>query len=187
MKKITELTETRWRTVYYKDAYGNRQRDTEEFLAYRQIQGVGWGIRFTHLILDGIAYDIILMVINYFFALLKAYVNINPFVSLTYELFAGVGLLLLYPILSALCEYKWQRTPAKFITKTMVVDEYGNKPELSVIILRTVIRIVPLDAVSFLLSDDGIGWHDRWSKTWVLSVEEIKKIKELQAEQEIEI
>ena len=169
MKKITELTEMRWRTIYYNDVYGNRQRDTEDFLAYRPIQGVGWGLRLTHMIVDGIVFDILLLIIQYFFSLFEVYLHFNPFVSLTSQLVSSIGCFILYLALYIFCEYQWQRTPAKFITRTMVVDEYGNKPEMRVILLRTLIRIVPFDAASFLLSDDGIGWHDRWSDAWVLS------------------
>lgn len=38
MKKITELTEVKWRTVYRKDAYGNRERDTEDYTAKRPVK-----------------------------------------------------------------------------------------------------------------------------------------------------
>lgn len=56
-------------------------------------------------------------------------------------------------------------TPAKFITKTQVISRTGDKPDVSAIALRTVIRFVPFEAFSCL---GGDGWHDRWSKTMVV-------------------
>ena len=56
------------------------------------------------------------------------------------------------------------RTIAKFITKTKVVDEYGDKPDYGTILLRTVCRFIPFEPFSFLGSETS-GWHDRLSKT----------------------
>ncbi len=60
------------------------------------------------------------------------------------------------------------RTLGKMITKTKVVDENGNKPDFSTILVRTLCRFVPFNALSFLFNDRG--WHDTWSKTRVVEV-----------------
>jgi uncharacterized RDD family membrane protein YckC len=78
-------------------------------------------------------------------------------------------------IFYATCESIWSKTPAKFITKTKVITEKGEKPELSNIIRRTLIRFIPLEPFSFLSSDRPKGWHDRWSKTMVVDDETIKE------------
>ena len=77
-------------------------------------------------------------------------------------------------------EYFFQKTPGKFLTKTKVIDAYGNRPEIGPLILRSIIRMVPFEALS-CLSDRG--WHDTWSETFVVPDKEAKKLKELQAEQ----
>ncbi len=59
------------------------------------------------------------------------------------------------------------KTIGKLITQTRVVTHEGYHPELSVILLRTLCRLVPFDPLSFLFSEPG-GWHDMWSKTWVV-------------------
>ena len=60
-------------------------------------------------------------------------------------------------------------TPAKLITGTRVVDEAGCKPVFPKILGRSLARSVPLEPFSFL-GATGIGWHDRWSGTRVVSI-----------------
>ena len=57
----------------------------------------------------------------------------------------------------------------KFITKTKVVSIDGTTPTLNDFLIRSVSRIVPFEALSFLISDDG--WHDSWSNTRVVNWE----------------
>ena len=58
------------------------------------------------------------------------------------------------------------RTIGKLITGTKVVDEQGNKPDANAILVRSLCRYIPLEALSFL--GDGPGWHDTMSKTRVV-------------------
>lgn len=183
MKKITELEETRKRTVHYRDAYGNLERDIEEFIAPRTVRSIATGPRFGQFIIDLIVFQIIIHFVTYLSELL---INLNDFsisLNLTIQLISGIILLLLYPSLYAFCEYKWQKTPGKFLTKTIVIDEYGNKPDLRTIVLRSLIRMVPFEPISCYGDKYSHGWHDRWSKTWVVPEEELKIIKNLQTEQ----
>lgn len=183
MLKITELTETRWRTVYTRDAYGNRERDTEKYIAYRLVRSVAPGPRFGHFIIDLIAFQIVIFIVEYVFEMLMQLTNFNISLNLTIGLISNIVLLLLYPACYAFCENKWQKTPGKFLTKTVVIDEYGNKPELRAIILRSLIRLVPFEPLSCTDASYSNGWHDRWSKTWVVAEEELAQIKQLQTEQ----
>jgi uncharacterized RDD family membrane protein YckC len=61
------------------------------------------------------------------------------------------------------------RTLAKFITKTKVVDDNGDKPSYGTILLRSLCRFIPFEPLSFLGSD-GSGWHDKLSGTRVVEV-----------------
>lgn len=63
-------------------------------------------------------------------------------------------------------EYVLGKTPGKFLTRTKVVDERGNKPLVGRLLIRTVLRLVPYDTVSFLFG--FIGLHDSISKTFVV-------------------
>jgi uncharacterized RDD family membrane protein YckC len=60
------------------------------------------------------------------------------------------------------------RTLAKFITKTKVITENGEEPDFKTILIRSLCRFVPFEALSFLGEDTG--WHDRWSKTMVVDI-----------------
>lgn len=59
----------------------------------------------------------------------------------------------------------FQRTPAKFITNTLVIMRDGSKPGLKDIAIRTLCRFLPLEALSY---KSGTWWHDRLSKTVVV-------------------
>lgn len=61
------------------------------------------------------------------------------------------------------------RTLAKLITRTKVVNEKGNFPSFKEVILRTLCRFIPFDALSFF-SQDNLGWHDSLSKTKVVDI-----------------
>lgn len=66
-------------------------------------------------------------------------------------------------------EFATGRTIGKYVTKTKVIDENGNKPGYGVILTRSVCRFIPFEAFSFLGSSNQ-GWHDKLSKTRVVSV-----------------
>src|SRR5690606_990681 len=63
-------------------------------------------------------------------------------------------------------EYFFGKTPAKLFTKTYVTTEYHEKPGLTAILIRTLVRYIPFEYLTFLRN--GIGWHDRFSKTYVV-------------------
>lgn len=60
----------------------------------------------------------------------------------------------------------WQRTPAKWLTRTKVVNQLGEKPTFLQIVGRNFARWIPFEQFSFLFSP--IGWHDSLSKTIVV-------------------
>ena len=66
------------------------------------------------------------------------------------------------------CESVLGASPAKYLTKTRVIDYEGNKPSFKHIAIRTLIRLVPLESISFFTGD---GWHDKWSETLVAKEE----------------
>lgn len=60
------------------------------------------------------------------------------------------------------------RTIGKLVTGTKVIDEGGNKPSFVNIMGRTLCRLIPFEAFSFLFADRG--WHDSISKTRVVKI-----------------
>ena len=74
-------------------------------------------------------------------------------------------------------ELYFSRTFGKYFTKTMVVKHNGSKPNVKSIVLRTLVRMIPIEAFSFL-SDNARGWHDTLSVTYVVNKHEfISKMK----------
>ena len=60
------------------------------------------------------------------------------------------------------------RTIAKYITRTKVVTEEGEKPGFKTILLRSICRFIPFEPFSFF--GEGNGWHDSLSKTEVVNI-----------------
>lgn len=175
MKKITELTEKRWRTVHKKDAYGNRTREKEEYSASRFVRTVQAGPRFGHYIADTIAYYILMYSFGFLISFLTViFAEGDPSAIVFINFFAAIFNLLFLIGFYSLSEYLWQKTPGKFLTKTVVIDEYAQKPALGKLLLRSVIRLVPFEAFSCLGDKNKCsrGWHDRWTNTWVVTEEE---------------
>jgi len=84
----------------------------------------------------------------------------------------------------ALMETIFQKSLGKFVTKTVVVLEDGSKPSSGDIFIRSLCRYIPFEAFSFL-GDQGRGWHDSISETYV--VDEAKFRAKKNAEQELEL
>ncbi len=181
MKKITELKETRYRTVREKDALGNRKTKSVPVTVNREVKVISGGRRFAHFFVDLIIYQCIYQMISYVFAVLFQRAEDIPGVAL---MFVGFSLFFffLFPLYYILFEHFFQRTPGKFLTKCRVIDLYGNRPEMGTNILRNLIRWVPFEAFSCLFSERG--WHDRWSDTFVVPYEEYDTLKKLLDEQD---
>lgn len=65
-------------------------------------------------------------------------------------------------------EYFFNRTIGKMITRTKVVDEFGSRPTAKSIFIRTLIRKIPIEYLSFIYSKNG--HHDVISRTRVVSL-----------------
>lgn len=78
---------------------------------------------------------------------------------------AGLVSVILY---FAIMEATTGRTIGKIITHTKVVNACGRKPSFKSIIMRSLLRVIPLNVLSFLIAHTD-GWHDRWSKTTVIT------------------
>lgn len=59
------------------------------------------------------------------------------------------------------------RSPAKYFTKTIVVMEDVSRPDVITILTRTLLRILPFEALSFLRGR-ALGMHDKNSRTFVV-------------------
>ena len=76
------------------------------------------------------------------------------------------------------------RTLGKYATNTRVIMTSGEEPTSKAILIRTLCRLIPFDALSFL-GTNGKGWHDSLSNTYVIDVAkyEAQKTSELELDQ----
>jgi len=120
------------------------------------------GRRLANFVLDMVGYVVMAMMIEFINAVVNLTFNVDV-IGFLGPLF-GLALSLLYYIVS---EALFGRTLGKLVTGTRVVAESGGRAKLWQVVLRTLYRFVPFDALSFL-SKRRPGWHDRWSKTRVV-------------------
>ena len=147
---------------------------------------VSKGKRFLNFLLDMIficiftvVFKVILLLLLHvaLFFILPEPVQIVPFVDIFLEgksplviallkdLYKVIPWILYYLLFEGLTG----RTLAKYITKTKVVNDKGEKPDFKTILLRTLCRLFPFEPLSFLGSQKT-GWHDEWSKTTVVAI-----------------
>jgi uncharacterized RDD family membrane protein YckC len=137
-------------------------RITDEMLATR-------GQRFLNYIIDLIIQYFIIFALGTVFSilsLLTGYTGIVEWMGSMGDLEGYLVFFLIVIFYYTLFESLCSRTIGKFITKTIVVNEDGSKPDSQTILKRTLCRLIPFDGLSFLGS--GSGWHDSISDTFVV-------------------
>jgi uncharacterized RDD family membrane protein YckC len=129
---------------------------------------VGSGKRFANYIIDLIAISVFYGVFLFFLAIIVATVSPSSVNALgensLLNYVIAFGTMFIYYGLS---ESLTGRTLGKLATGTRVVNNKGITPSVNEILLRTLCRFVPFDALSFF---GDSGWHDDWSKTKVVSI-----------------
>jgi len=139
---------------------------TDDLLA---TQGQRLGNYFIDLIFQYALIFILSIIVGIIFALL----GINIFEKWTAnigkieEYLIGIIITLFY---YSIAETYFSRTIGKLITKTIVVDIYGEKPSSEEILKRTFCRLIPFNHFSFL-GGNARGWHDSLSNTYVVKKE----------------
>lgn len=121
----------------------------------------GGGKRFANYILDTIAYYIIIFIIAFiggtFFGESD---ELYSFVMVSFYL----GWLLYYWAFESLTG----KTVGKYITRTKIVKADGSHPTGINVLGRTLSRLIPFEAFSFLGSP-GKGWHDSIPEIYVIN------------------
>lgn len=174
MKNITELTITRYRTSFEKDSSGKRTKIRTPYTAKREVKIASAGKRFAHLFLDMMVFVFPIQIIQIFVFMS----NNDPF-DREYQTINYILGLLFYVVYFGgyfCAEYFFGITLGKLVTGSVVINKYAEKPTVKEAIVRTIVRIVPFEPITFLF---GRGWHDRWSETWVVSKKEKLKLHEL--------
>lgn len=75
-----------------------------------------------------------------------------------------------------LIETTTSRSIGKYVTNTMVVTTDGERPSSLTVFKRSLCRMIPFDALSFL-GTKGKGWHDSISNTYVVDVKKFEEKK----------
>ncbi|HET6992459.1 MAG TPA: RDD family protein, partial [Bacteroidia bacterium] len=172
----------RLRTKEYRDAEGNLQRAQEPYRAGRPVNVVSGFDRFLHYLIDAIILFALGFVLGFVmgtaqqrgfanFSMTDGHLEINfaaYLVNLAFYFF--------FELLTG-------STPGKMLFGRIVINEYGERPDAGHIALRTISRLVPFEAFSCLAER---GWHDTWSKTFVVNKKEAAELLELRSQQEKE-
>lgn len=139
--------------------------------------------RFINMVIDVIGYYIFTFIVGVVFGLLaligiEAPLNLIIQMDRIGELIFGIVISLTYFVAF---EVLTQKTLGKLVTKTKVVLEDGTKPTTQDVFLRSLCRLIPFEAFSFL-GEEGRGWHDSISNTYVVDEAKFKAQKTTETE-----
>lgn len=167
MKSLDEVVVTTTNTFLQTGKDGIARKVTQSNKHKINVRTINPGLRFVHLIVD----YFVLVILSYLISSIPA-VNDSLLNLLNLVVFLS------YPFLYILMEYKFQQTPGKMVTGYLVIDKYAGKPDFKTCVLRTLIRFVPFEAFSCLGSPSR-GWHDKWTDTYIVHKEEVKKLQRI--------
>ncbi len=127
----------------------------------------GVGLRFGNLFVDIIC----LFACNFVVGII---IGLSGFGRMLNEpLYVNLMSILILILYYTLSEGLTGRTVGKLVTGTKVLNEKDEPPSFLNILGRTICRLIPFEAFSFLGS--GYGWHDSISSTKVVVIKEVKK------------
>lgn len=165
MKSLEEIVVDKTNTFLQTGTDGIPRKVSQSFKHKLSVKTINPGLRFVHLIVD------------YFIIVILSYlINSIPAINDTILNLLGLFVILSYPLLYIVMEYKFQQTPGKMVTNFVVIDKYADKPNLKTCLLRTLIRFVPFEPFS-CLGTPSRGWHDKWTNTYVVHKDEVKRLK----------
>lgn len=136
---------------------------TDDILATKQQ-------RFANYIIDLIVQYVLVFAISAIVAIICAYFEVYGLITWLEnagrleEYLIGAVMVLIY---FSVFEMIFSKSIGKFITKTILVDENGNKVRPETVLKRTFCRLIPFEHFSFL-GASGRGWHDTISDTYVV-------------------
>jgi uncharacterized RDD family membrane protein YckC len=143
------------------NVYASKEK---RFINYIVDKIIFYVLLFAFFFIFGIAIELLSEDSMWFWSFIDDLENLSP---LQDRLYTAIIFIILYMISEITLK---GRTVGKYITKTKVVMKDGSKPKASDIILRSLCRLIPFDAFSFLGSE-GRGWHDSVSNTYVVDIE----------------
>lgn len=151
----------------------NKFRVTDDLLATT-------GQRFGNYIIDVIVIYIFVFIIAFAAAMITALAGstTNILEEMEGDWLATLIFLFISTTYYVIFEGFFSRSIAKFITQTVVVNEDGSKPDFGTIFKRTLCRIIPFDAFSYL-GGRSRGWHDSIPEVYVVKKQAFEHSKKL--------
>ena len=117
-------------------------------------------LRLINFLIDNTIFTIFAFIFLYFF---KDKINRED---------AVIILFVFYFLYYFIQELTWKRTVGKYITKTKVISKLTNEKYFILqIFIRTIIRFIIIDTLSYLFTNKGL--HDFLSKTETIKLKEI--------------
>ncbi len=139
------------------------------------------GQRFINYILDMIIVYVILFALVFAIAFIGAFFDSTAFIDWVTNANTLEGYMIFFSVwipYYTFFERYTSRTVAKFITKTMVVDEDGSGIDFETALKRTLCRIIPFEQFSFF-GGNARGWHDSIPNTYVVQKAAFEEAKHL--------
>lgn len=148
---------------------GERFVVTDDLLADR-------GLRFVNFLIDLVARFLLTVMVLVFAYLLgfEGFLAWMETAGFWGEFTVGILMALLY--FNAM-EIPLGVTIGKLVTGTVVVDPYGELPDRSTILTRSLCRIIPFEPFS-CLSENGRGWHDTIPDVYVVRKRDLEEARQ---------
>lgn len=142
------------------------------------------GKRLANYIIDLISYYVFMYFFSYVIVAVSMDLAIIMYAEPEYggnRLLATLISLVFYGLFMGLMETLFRgRSLGKLITGTIAVDEQGNRISGTTALLRGLCRAVPFNAFS-ALGDPCYPWHDKWTKTYVVSFRDFEENERMKA------
>jgi uncharacterized RDD family membrane protein YckC len=167
-KKITDIFQERVVSRKERNSYGEWEVVDRPYRVRRPVEGLWSPLRVANYFVDMFAITLIIMLVDFLIGSDQR----STLSFITIMTYFGYY---------ALTEFYFQRTIGKYLTNSLVINEYGERPDFKTVCLRTLTRIIPLDPYSFFWTNDHRLWHDTWTETFVVSNAEVSLIRRIQS------
>lgn len=135
----------------------------------KEIKDVSKGVRLGTYLIDAVVLYVLQTVVLVIVGISTVAVDSNAMQDRGYFWKTQLITWSLFFLYYLIMEINGGRTIGKYALGVKVVSLQGGKPSASQVAGRTLTRLIPFEAFSFLGSSDR-GWHDKWSNTRVIKI-----------------
>jgi len=145
---------------------------TSDLLASRMQRFLNWIIDIIIIMII----DISIIATVYIVGQMTNNFDLSDWIRENIKILQPIGFFVVSLLYYSITEIYFERTVAKYITKTLVVMKDGSSPDTMRIIKRTLCRWIPFEPFSFF-NKDARGWHDTLTRTFVVKKHEFNNRK----------